>query len=179
MRPLVVYTGTQVWVGRPEIRPSRKGRHDHGPGIYFTTRLQTARKYAKGRGTVLRVEIEPSFTWLEDAIVPLAVLTEWVEREPRLRRREEILQDLYERAGRGLAPGEARASALVNLLVHYDAMIGSHGPSLAAHLAQMGIGASHVRQSNEDWIVLFDPTKVLSWRRIEPGDAEDLPSIRR
>lgn len=180
MKPLVVYTGTQVWVGRPEIRASRKGRTEHGPGIYFTTRLQTARKYAKGRGTVLRVEIDPSFTWLEDAIVPLPALTEWVEREPRLRHRAEILQDLHERAGRGLAPGEARAASLLNLLVHYDALTGSHGPSFAEHLARMGIGASHVRQSGEDWVVLFDPSKVLpSWRRVEPGDAEDLPSIRR
>lgn len=180
MKPIVVYTGTQVWEGRPEIRASRKGRTEHGPGLYFTTSLQTARKYAKGRGTVLRVEIDPSFTWLEGATAPLAVLVDWVRGRRGLRRKEEIESDLWERAGRGLAPGLGRVSALVNLMINYEAITGAHGPALAEFLADLGIGASHVRVSggNEDWVVLFDPTKVISWRRVGPDDAEELPRVR-
>jgi len=178
--PLVVYTGTQVWEGRPEIRKSRKGRVEHGPGLYFTTRLQTAQKYAKGRGTVLRVEIDPRFLWLEDAKAPMEVLIGWVLNRSGLRKKKEIIEDLLARAGRGLAPGMARVSALVNLMVHYEAITGAHGPALAEFLASLGIGASHVRMDGgEEWVVLFDPTKVLSWRRVAPDDEDLLPSVRR
>jgi len=177
--PLVVYTGASVWEGRPYIKESRKGRSEHGPGLYFTTRLQTARKYAKGRGAVLRVEIDPSFTWLEDATRNIATLVHWVEGRRGLRKKQQIIEDLWDRAGRGLAHHEGRVSSLVNLMVNYNAITGEHGPALAEFLASLGIGASHVKQSGEDWVVLFDPSKVLSWRRVGPDDAEDLPSIQR
>lgn len=185
MKPLVVYTGTQVWEGRPEIRKSRKGRAEHGPGLYFTTRLQTARKYAKGRGPVLRVEISPDLTWLEDAIVPTELLLRWVAAQRGLRHKKEIISDISNNATRTAAristPSELNsyAEVLVNLMVNYDVLTGSHGPALAEFLVAMGISASHVRMSgNEEWVVLFDPTKVLSWRRVGPDDAEDLPSVR-
>lgn len=180
--PLVVYTGTRVWEGRPEIRESRKGRVEHGPGLYFTTSLQTARKYAKGRGTVLRVEIDPTFVWLEDATAPIEDLVEWVAGRRGLRKKLEITDDLLTRAGRGrgLAPGMGRVATLVNLMVNYEAITGSHGPALAEFLASLGIAASHTRMSgNEDWVVLFDPSKILSWRHVEPGDTEMLPSVRQ
>lgn len=183
--PIVVYTGTQVWEGRPEVRQSRKGRAEHGPGLYFTTRLQTARKYAKGRGTVLRVEIDPSFAWLEDAIVPTSVLMNWVANQRGLRHKKEIISDISGNATRTASristPAELNsyASVLVNLMVNYDVLSGAHGPALAEFLASLGIGASHVSMSgNEEWVVLFDPTKVLSWRRVGPDDVEELPRVR-
>lgn len=179
MTPLVVYTGTQVWEGRPYIKESRKGHSEHGPGLYFTTKLQTARKYAKGRGTVLRVEIDPAFLWLEDAEAPIETLVTWVEGRRGLRKKREIVQDIVDRAGRGLAPGMGRVATLVNLMVNYEAITGPHGPALAEFLASLGIGASHVRMSgNEEWLVLFDPSKVISWRRVGPEDIEDLPRVR-
>lgn len=180
MTPLVVYTGTQVWEGRPYIKESREGHSEHGPGLYFTTRLQTARKYAKGRGTVLRVEIDPRFTWLEDATAPTELLGRWLHGRRGLRKRHEIWTDLVHRGERGLPLGTARVAVLVNLMVNYEAITGSHGPALAEFLAALGIGASHVKMSGgEEWIVLFDPSKVLSWRRVGPDDAEDLPSVLR
>jgi len=179
VKPIVVYTGTEPWRGRPEIRESRKGRVEHGPGIYFTTSWQTARKYGKGSRTVLRVEIDPDFVWLEDAVTSMETLVGWVESRRGLRHKREIVDDLIERAGRGLEPGYARVSALVNLMVNYEAITGAHGPALARFLVDLGIGASHVRQSNEDWVVLFDPRRVISWRKFEEGDEFQLPLIER
>lgn len=182
MTPLVVYTGTQVWEGRPYIKESRKGHSEHGPGLYFTTKLQTARKYAKGRGTVLRVEIDPRFTWLEDAKIPLVMAMGWVTERRGLRHKSEIRNDLARNAERtgGLRSGMIAANVLVNLMVNYDAITGAHGPALAEFLASLGIGASHTPMSgNEEWVILFDPTKVLSWRRVGPDDPEELPAVRR
>jgi hypothetical protein len=177
--PLIVYTGTEVWVGKPQIREARKGRVEHGPGLYFTTSRQTAMKYGKGRRTVLRVEIDPSFTWLEDATAPTEELVRWVLGQRGLRKKKEIIDDLVSRGERGLSPGTARVSALVNLMVNYEAITGPHGPALAEFLVEMGIGASHVRQGEEDWIVLFDPDKVVDWRRVGDDDAWHLPKVRR
>lgn len=177
--PMVVYTGTQVWDGRPYVKESRKGHSEHGPGLYFTTKLQTARKYAKGRGTVLRVEIDPSFRWLEDATVPIKVLVDWVASRRGLRKKSEIIEDIETRAGRGLPEGMGRVATLVNLMVNYEAITGAHGPALAEFLASLGIGASHVAMSGEDWVVLFDPAKVLSWRLVGSDDVEDLPRVRQ
>ena len=184
--PIVVYTGAQVWQGRPEIRPSRKGRVEHGPGIYFTTSLETAKKYARGRGTVLRVEIDPNFVWLEDAIAPKADLIEWVRNQRGLRHKAEIIRDIAERGGRGLADDRmARVSTLVNLTRHYEAITGEHGPALARFLASMGIGADLVtpplfgRRGDEQWLVLFDPSKVLGWERVGKQADFDLPRIRK
>ena len=184
--PIVVYTGTAVWDGPPEIRDTKKGRAEHGPGLYFTTSLETARRYAKGRGTVLRVEISPSIRWLEGAVAPVERMVEWVESRRGLRKKREIVQDLRTRSGgRGVAPGMGRVEVLVNLMVNYEAISGSHGPSLAEFLVSLGIGASLVdppwgtRTANdEQWLVLFDPEKVLGWRRIQRDDPSELPSIR-
>lgn len=180
MKPLVVYTGSQVWEGRPTIGPAPAKRMQHGPGLYFTTSLLTARRYGKGSRTVLRVEIDPRITWLEEAIVPLDVLLGWVEHQRGLKNKDAILTDLVERAGRGLPPGQARASALVYLLVNYGSLSGCRGPELAEFLVSLGIHASHVSASgDEEWVVLFDPSKVLGWRRAIDSDAWQLPSAKR
>lgn len=177
--PIVVYTGTQVWESRPEIRPTRKGRAAHGPGLYFTTSLATARKYAKGRGVVLRVEIDPNFTWLEDAVAEKGALIYWVKKQPGLRHKDEIVADLIERAGRGLDDERlARVYVLVNLMINYDVIKGKHGPALAEFLAKLGIGASRLHQSNEDWVVLFDPNKVIRWEKVGADAPWSLPSVR-
>lgn len=183
---LILYTGAQVWEGPPQIRPSRKGRYEHGPGLYFTTSLETARKYAKGRGAVLRVEVKPDFTWLEDAVLPVEDLLSWVRDQPRLRRRAEIADDLLRSSRRlesRLGPGMARAETLVNLGVNHEALAGEAGPSLAEFLAERGIGGALVRRSggrDEDWVVLFDPSKVVSWRKVSPDEREwDLPRVSR
>ena len=178
--PLItVYTGAPAWHGDPYIKPSKRGRAEHGPGLYFTTHLATARKYAGGQRTVLQVELDPSIGWLEDAIVPMERLIQWVETRPRLRKKAEIVGDLVERGGRGLSPGLARPVTLVNLMVNYDVLSGDQGPALAAFLTELGIHASHVRMSGtEEWVVLFDPAKIRNWRRIGPDALWELAPVR-
>ena len=39
--------------------------------------------------------------------------------------------------------------------------------------------ASHVSRYGEDWVVLFDPRKVVSWRQYDPNDPWDLPRVKR
>lgn len=182
--PIVLWTGARRWEGPPTILPSTKGRVEHGPGIYFTTRLDTARKYARGGGVVMRFEIDPDFIWLEQAIVPTDALIAWVKSRPGLRKKKEIITDLRSNAARTsqrLGEGMSHAEALLNLLVNYEAVTGAHGPALAEFFAGMGIGASHAKSSfDEDWVVLFDPSKIVAFRRMSPTDSTvDLPRVAR
>lgn len=182
MTTLVLWTGARRWEGPPEVLPSKTVRMEHGPGIYLTTRLETARKYARGGGVVMRFEIDPSFLWLQQAVVLTDELTSWVEQERGLRKKKEILADLRANAARvapRLGAGLSHAETLLNLLVNYEALAGAHGPSLAAFYAERGIAASHAKESfDEDWVVLFDPSKILSYGRWEGGEV-DLPRVVR
>jgi len=177
-----VYTGTRVWQGRPKIGPARKTRVEFGPGLYFTTSRETARTYAKGQRTVLRVELDPSIVWLEDAIVPTDAVFRWVQAQRGLRKRKEIVRDLFKndlRTAPRIGGGNVQAMVLVNLMVNYNAITGPHGPALAEFLVSLGIGASHVSRYGEDWVVVFDPSKVLSWREVDVSDPWDLPRVKR
>lgn len=180
---MILYTGTVVWEGKPIIRESRKERVAHGPGLYFTTSLETARKYAGGPRTVLRVEVDEPRIWLEDAIAPTDDLIDWVNARAGMRKKREIVADILRNAKRTeplIGAGMSRVSALVNLMVNHEAITGSHGPALAEFLVSLGIGASHVKQANgEEWVVLFDPSLVRGWRKVNDADPWLLPSVRR
>lgn len=178
--PIVAYTGTQVWTGKPEVRPSAGKRMAHGAGLYFTTSLQTAKKYGKGSRTVLRVEIDPSIHWLEDAVAPTNVLVTWVaQSKMKTSVKTKIVDDLIERGTRGAPPGHARVSSLVALMVNYGAVSGQTGVALAEFLASLDIGGDLIQRAGEQWLVIFDPSKVLRWRRVTEEDPWDLPPVKR
>ena len=45
---------------------------------------------------------------------------------------------------------------------------------------RMGADASLVRQSDEDWVVVFNPQIIQRWERVPPdADVWDLPRIER
>lgn len=164
--PLVLWHGARRWEGPPQIRAGRKGRVERGPGLYLTTAYETARKYAKGGGVVLRVELDPNLNWLEGATVPLddaLALYAKLRLNPAFRRREsEYLADSSKRLGASLPPRSVFATFVVNLLVNGGAVSGPNGPIVAAWLVEHGIHASLIEETNhEDWLVLFDPSKVL------------------
>lgn len=179
--PVVLYHGAQRWEGAPEIVAHRKGHAEHGPGIYLTTSYETAARYAKGGGSVYRIELDPRVGWVQDVRLPYAETAAWVKGLPRLRGKTELLAGLAYVAARvgDLLPGEI----LVNQFVNADAASGQHGPALAAFLVAHGADASHVLQSGEDWVVVFNPkvirsvTKVPA-KQVGAGFAFDLPKVR-
>jgi len=176
-----VYTGSKVWDGPPRIGPSKKGHVEHGPGLYFTTSSEVARTYAKGQRTILRVELETPLRWLEDAVVPTTALVYWVGSRRGLRKKQAIIDDLMRserRTEERLGAGMSYAAPLVNLMVNYEVITGDHGPALAEYLVSLGIDASHVRRG-DTWVVLFNPAKVISWRKVRTDDPWDLPEVKR
>ncbi len=66
--------------------------------------------------------------------------------------------------------------------MNYDATAGANGPALAAFLAARGIDAALVdANSREDWVVVFNPAKIIS---VAPSPARgfagphELPLLR-
>ncbi len=176
--PLILWHGSQRWEGPPEIRPHRGGQSEHGPGIYTTTSSATARKYAKGGGTIVRFEVDPNLGWLENTRVPAEDMIRFAQEEPRLRHRAKIVSDIERNAARTGTP-DIWAGVLNNLMVNYEVLTGEHGPNLARFFVEHGIDASHVTQGDEDWVVLFNPARILAWCRVAAGETEDAPRLAR
>jgi hypothetical protein len=189
MEPLVLYHGSHGWSGETALRPSSgkpsgtaNSRAEHGPGLYLTTALTTAQKYARGGGRTLRFVLDPSLTWMEDgATIGLKNMIAFLRSVPRVPKRDAIIGDLeyYERrTGRDQLP----ASVLVNLMVNHEALGGARGPALADFLVRHGIDASDAKYSggagDEDWVVLFNLEKILEWGPVPKNAPWNLPPVR-
>lgn len=184
MGNLKVWHGSQRWSGTPEIRPSRKGSYECGPGIYCTTSLGTAAKYARGGGRVVRFHIDPGIAWLEDAKMPFDEVMRFVESSTRLRKKRVLARDLescYDRRDHLHFEGLVPVSFLVNLAVNNDCLSGQGSRELANWLADNGIQASLVKNSGEDWVVVIDPRIIVGHDVLSAKDidwtADQLPRI--
>ncbi len=181
MKTSFFYHGSQRWDGPPEIRKARKGQIEHGPGLYLTTSIDTARKYAKGGGVVLRFEIAMPLRWLEDARIPAKEMIRFVrEAMPAPKaKRVKVIADIERNAARFGDNPALLAGVLVNLLPYYEAVKGEGGPALARYLVERGIDAGHVQTHGEDWVVLFNLDKIVQFNRVAPSVIEDAPRVVR
>jgi hypothetical protein len=177
---IILWHGAHRWSGPPEIREARLGHVEHGPGIYLTTGVETARHYARGGGSLVRFELDPNIRWLDGVRVSTASMKAFVKSLPRLRSREKILSDIDRVAARETREsGTIRLNVLVNLLVNYTALSGKIVPLTARWLVENGADADLVRGSRgDDWVVLFNPALVRSTRRIPASEAQDTRLIR-
>jgi hypothetical protein len=165
-----MWHGGRRWYGPAEVRRSKKGRAELGPGIYCTTDYQTARKHSLGGGEVRRLIIEPS-RLLEQTAISLADLRDFVTAVVPRTKRTDILDRLASAAKRCNLDGRfhdgdgpwAPAENLVNLFVNGDLAHGARGLELARFLVQHQIDASFQRAYGaETWGVIFNPACIKS-----------------
>lgn len=163
-----------------EVRPARSADIVHGPGLYLTTGADTARKYARGGGSVFRFEVDPDFVRLSDSKIAFEDMLRWAKERPRLKHKQEILADLLRVTSRIDMTSHTPmipAAVLLNLGVNYEALSGDHGPALAAFYREHGIDGDVVRQSGEDWVVLWNFDKVRGYRVAKPDEVLDAPRL--
>lgn len=176
--------GAHRWTPPPQIRPSRSGRFEYGPGIYGTTRLANARKYAKGGGMVHELLISPAIGLAQTREIPIAAFREYIKTsKPRFRSdlTEDLDHYLESRKLRATKSDHISAESVLNICLNNQNMVGATGPSFAEWLVTAGVHASITKLSDQDIIVIFDPSKILDAipRPTDSIDwtASDLPRI--
>ncbi len=174
---LKFWHGAQRWEGRAELRPSRPKSYECGPGLYLTNEVNTARKYAKGAGQTVLIELDPSVCLLEDAHLTLSEMLEGLASLPRVKGRKEIQEGLTRAAVRH-PDGQLPACYLLNWCVNNDALGGDSGPALARFFVSKGIDASlYSRPGDEDWVVVFNVDKVRKATVFKANAAWELGSF--
>lgn len=164
------------WDGFPEVRNSRPKAYEYGPGIYMTTHLETAQKYARGGGSLIAMTLRNP-RLMGDETVPLDEALEFVATCPDLRKRPAIAAGL-----RRVAPrfgGRVKLDHLVVQCVNNDALSGAAGPAVAAWIVAHGVDACVVsRSGQEDWLVVFNPAIIAAHRKV-PAHSLDVATADR
>ncbi len=185
MSEITIWHGSRRWEGRPEIRPTKKGQYECGPGIYCTTNLNTAVKYSKGGGRIVRFGLDPDIAWLEDAKAPFDDVLSFVEGTKHLHKRRILaddIRDVFDRREQVRTSGMMPLSYLVNLAISNECLSGHGGPELAEYLVDNGVQASLYRKSSvDDWVVIFDPRAIRSVELLTSKEIDwkqdQLPSV--
>ncbi len=179
MTGIRLWHGSQRWTGWPEIKASKKGQYECGPGIYCTTSLNTARKYSKGGGSIIEFVLSPDTNWLEDISIPHAEAIAWVKQAHHLHKKRILANDLvevFDRREQVRTSGMMPLSYLVNLAVNHECLSGQAAPEMAEFLVSKGAQASLCKQSSsDDWVVIFDPKALVSF---EPRKAKEIDWLR-
>lgn len=168
---IVMWHGSRAWTGTPEVRGHKAGRAERGAGIYATTHLETAQKYAKGGGAVRKLVFTPSLL-LERAALSLNDTISFVQEIVPRGMREDFIERLTDAASRHNLEGRKlvgsdgphfMADSLVALFVNSDISHGKKGVALTEFLVSQGIDGSFMRESgNEYWAVIFNPLCIES-----------------
>jgi hypothetical protein len=167
MSGILTWHGGHKWEGSPEIRTSKKGQYECGPGIYSTTSLNTASKYSKGGGRIIKFTLDPEITWLEDVKIPLSDAAQFIKNSKYLQKRKILHDDLtlrFEKRDQEHFQGMLPLSFLVNLAINHQCLGGKASPEMAEFLATNGAQASlHRSTGNDDWVIVFDPKVITNF----------------
>ena len=163
-----VYHGGHRWEMPAIVRPPRKGRYECGPGIYATTSLARAAKYAKGGGSIFEFGIEPDLVFADDVELPFGDMLRFALS---LRSGRKTADDLEFCARKRIESGKSAetlpASYLLNLAISNEILSGQSGIWFAKFFVENGIHANLEKKNEfEDWIVVFDPKKIVECRRM-------------
>lgn len=166
--------GAHRWTWPPEIRAPRKGRYEHGPGIYITNLWSRAAQYAKGGGSVLRMRLR--LKPLDEVRVEHEEVIAFVRGCRGLRHKEAIVGDIRrnQEFGRYFRPEFLR-----NLCVNHEALTASSAPLITEWLNQQGLPYSvnfigQKGEVKEEWIVVHDPSLIIE---ASPVRAKELDSL--
>jgi len=163
-----MFHGSHRWQGPPQIVPLRAGHAEHGPGVYFTTAKETAARYAKGGGKIGLFTIAAPRAWAHEVKVDLEEAKRITNQVLKGAKKKDVILWLEKR------PQNIRGETLINLFVNRDAAHGEPGVALASFLVDRGMDATKVVQSGETWIVVLNPSIILSRRDATSGDPWDL-----
>lgn len=120
------------------FQSSRKGKWEHGPGIYLTTHYERASSYAKGGGKTYLVEFSEG-KHIEDIKLSLADVYEFVNTYTIKKKSKEVIDCIKNNAQRTSSDDTIRASYFLNIMINFDAVSPSKTNYLNQFLVEHGV----------------------------------------
>lgn len=151
----------------------RKGRYEHGPGLYLTTNYYTAQTYSKGSRRLYMITIVKGND-AKDVKIPLQDMEEFIMRYCVRNKQKEVMMSLNKR--------EVDAQIFINILINNDAVKSSDTGKLRSFLVNHKVDYSIVDNAfgwGERMIVLFNMNKIIDKKVVTPKDkleVYDLPT---
>lgn len=173
--PICLFHGGRL-TGPVEVR-TRAGSMAHGPGLYLTTSYWTAKEYARGGGFVARVCLDADVRWAHQVRVSLEQAKEFLDAIPKLKRRDDVMEDLTVLASRR-PDGTVSFVGVMNTLSNNGSYGAAVAQSVVDALVRFGVDATLVESaaSGEDWVVVHNADKVRSVNRLD-DEAADAPRL--
>lgn len=169
-----MYHGGMKWSWNPEIRSGKKGRYEHGLGIYFTNIYNTARSYAKGSKIVIKAKIKKNYKDIKDVEIPFGAIGSFLAANDRLKNKRKVFEDLNRYIMRFKLTKNADGNIMIpadvfnNYLIDNDALTGESGIKYTKFIASHGVQAKLYKRHSEDWLIIFDPSIILGYIKVNP-----------
>ena len=176
-KPYVMYHGGRL-DGAVGLR-TRAMSMAYGPGFYMTTSYWTAREYRGGNGFVYRITFDGRVRWADDVRLTRAEVARFLAEIPKLKRRDDVMEDLDVSFGR-TNDGKVSMVNVLNVLSNNGSYGASVAEAVAAAVVAAGCDASLIEGANgsdEDWVVLHNTTLVLKVEKLD-GPEPDLLRLR-
>ena len=175
---ITMWHGGRKWTTPPEIRPSKRGNAELGPGIYVSNFHERAQGYAKGGGSVREIVLSPNLI-LEQSALSLSDACDFVTSVIIKSKQSSVIDKMIECAGRHSLSGRIllgsdthrlHAETLVNLCVNGDLTLGSKGQALAEFLVGQGIDCAFSHRSGKEyWGTIYNPKCIDSYDAVPAG----------
>lgn len=143
-----------------DVQSHKKGRWEHGPGLYLTSHYETAVRYAKGGGKLYRVTVRQGRD-ISDVVISLDDAIEFVNRYVVGSKKKLMAADLRSNVAR---VGHLNAEVLVNLCLNNEALPNSKTNALRQFLIDHGADYAFVSRyggRDETVVVVINP-RVIS-----------------
>ena len=146
-----------------EVASSKKGRWQHGPGLYLTNSYARAQEYARGGRKVYRVTINRG-TDITKVELPYKDVLAFANQYVSASKRKQFLMSIQENMER-MGGDTVSANVFLNLIINWEAIQSSKTNILAQFLVQHGVDYAIDKfggYENEQVVVLFNRNKIVS-----------------
>lgn len=174
----MIYKDTiELWHGGKDLeysyhtfKPTKKQRWVHGPGLYLTTHYERALKYAKGRGSTYKIELNIDNTKeIHQVDIPIENALEFIQKNIIKKHQTKIIEDIYEAMDRKNSISHIPASSFLNLIINYEAIQNSKTKALNQFLIDQGVDYEAVTNyggRNETVFVIYNLSIIQSVKAI-------------
>jgi hypothetical protein len=166
------YHGGRDWTGPFVVNPKNSKVMEHGPGLYLTNGIETARHYARGGGVVQRISLDPDARLLNGVQTPVSVMLDFLQGSG-IRGGKRVIADLERLADRD-GQDTHSLSRFVNLMVNHKALTPSSAQPVNEFLVAQGADLDvfsaplfgSAGSGNDQWVVVFNPDVVVDRVRV-------------